>query len=254
MIFLTPFLLAALMLTPAWAEETGATYAPCADKELRVGIDVGHSPRQPGAVSSRGKPEFAFNIRFAQELLAKSRKAQPEPARLQLFIVNPAGEEMKLTARPAKAQSMGAELLISIHHDSVQRRHLVASRLAGRVFFHTPKIRGFSLFVSRRNPRFADSFKLATLIGQSFRAAAMPPTDHHAEDIPGERRPFLDPSIGLHDVPFTVIAAARIPAVLVELGVIVNREEEQKLEDPVHRARLQLALLEALSGYCVGTP
>jgi N-acetylmuramoyl-L-alanine amidase len=252
MIFIALFLLAAITLTPVQGQDFGATPTPCADGQLRVGIDVGHSPRQSGAVSSRGKTEFVFNIRFARELLAKSRKSGAGPARLELFILNPEGEDMKLSARPAKAQAMGAELLVSIHHDSVQRRHLVASRLAGRVFRHAPKIHGFSLFVSRRNPRFADSFRLATLIGQSFRTAAMLPSEHHAEDIPGERRPFLDSSIGLYDVPFTVVAAAKIPAVLVELGVIVNREEERKLEDSAYRARIQLALLEALSGYCVG--
>jgi N-acetylmuramoyl-L-alanine amidase len=225
---------------------------PCADRLLRVGIDVGHSRLKPGATSAYGKSEFAFNQRFATELLAKSQNRKEAAVALELFIHNPGGAEMKLSARPARAQRLGAEVLLSIHHDSVQRQHLIPHKVGGRSLFYTPKIRGFSLFISRRNPRFNESWRLATLIGRSFHAAGMTATDHHAEDVPGERRKFLDRDIGLYQAPFTVVAAAKIPAVLVELGVIVNRDEERQLEQPEHRAHMQLALLDALAAYCAG--
>jgi N-acetylmuramoyl-L-alanine amidase len=41
------------------------------------------------------------------------------------------------------------------------------------------------------------------------------------------------------------------PAVLLEAGVIVNREEELRLEQSAYRARILQALGEAIAGFCI---
>ena len=43
-----------------------------------------------------------------------------------------------------------------------------------------------------------------------------------------------------------------MPTVLVELGVIVHREEEARLEQRDYRAAQQLSILSALVKYCEG--
>src|SRR5262245_18583693 len=47
----------------------GANAQPCSSaRPLRVALDVGHSKAIPGATSARGKTEYEFNKRFADEL------------------------------------------------------------------------------------------------------------------------------------------------------------------------------------------
>ena len=246
-------LAAVLAAAPGAARSEAADVAEvCAGGRFRAGIDIGHSRQWQGAISASGTPEYAFNARFAEELVAMSRRAVHSGVRLDLFIHNPGGDAVSLSERPRNAQALGAQVFLSIHHDSAQKKHLVAYTAGPGMLLHAPKIRGYSLFVSRNNPRFAESRRLATLIGRSFRAAQMTPTEHHAEDIPGERREFLDREAGLYEAPFTVLASAGIPAVLVEAGVIANRAEERDLDRPEYRARMQLALIEALAAFCAG--
>jgi N-acetylmuramoyl-L-alanine amidase len=224
----------------------------CAAPTLRVAIDVGHSPEVFGAVSASGKTEYAFNDRFARELVQKSRRAQGSASRLDLFIINPQGANLSLLERPQIARRKGAAIFISIHHDSVNPKHLRRFELNDRVRYHTPTIRGFSLFVSRSNPHFKESAKLARLVGRSFRVAGMQPTLHHAEDLPNERREILEREIGLYEAPFAVLRSAPMPSLLIEVGVIANRAEEAELERPEHRGRIQLAIIEALGALCAG--
>ncbi len=248
------FLTAAILIAGTGTAFCGPAEIPeaCSGGRLRAGIDIGHSERAPGAISASGKPEYAFNARFAEELVALSRRTATAGVTLDLFIHNAGGDGAKLGDRPKNAQRLGAQIFLSIHHDSAQKVHLVPHIAGARTLLHAPDIHGYSLFVSRANPRFAASQRLALLIGRSFRIAGMTPTEHHAENIPGERREFLDREIGLYEAPFAVLAGADIPAVLVEAGVIANEAEEQDLERSEYRARAQLALIEALTAFCDG--
>ncbi len=224
--------------------------AICADGRLRVGLDVGHSKRKPGAISASGATEYSFNACFAKELLALSRRAAQPSVSLDMFIVNPGGRNTGLRRRARIARRFGAEILLSIHHDSAQKKYFIMHKVGAKSLLSTPSVRGYSLFVSRMNQNFPASRQLGAIIGRSFRIAQIHPTEHHAEDIPGERREMLDREAGLYEAPFTVLTSAGMPAVLVEVGVISNGAEEQKLNQAEFRERVQLALVEALSAFC----
>jgi N-acetylmuramoyl-L-alanine amidase len=67
---------------------------------------------------------------------------------------------------------------------------------------------------------------------------------HHAEQ---EKRPLLDKEKGVYAFDdLVVLKVAKMPAVLLECGVIVNRTEEEKLNDPVYRKRLIGAIDRAI--------
>ena len=107
----------------------------------------------------------------------------------------------------------------------------------GRELAHSESASGFSLFVSRRNPQLAQSLACASAIGAALRAAGLHPTPHHSVGADGVGRPWADEQNGVYYYDnLVVLKYTRLPAVLLEAGVIVNRDEERELASPARRA------------------
>jgi N-acetylmuramoyl-L-alanine amidase len=243
-------LAAALVVLPANAAPgaSGAEGAPLECGEpARVTLDIGHSPGRPGAVSARGRPEYAFNRRIAFELAA----ALETDHGFAVTILNPSGRDIGLAARGAEIATIAEGVLISIHHDSVQPHYLSAWTVSGRTRHYSDLFAGFSLFVSGRSAEPGKSLDLARAIGGRLTRAGFRPSLHHGEAIAGENRPLIDAETGIFSYDgLVVLKAARVPAVLLEVGVIVNRAEERALEDTGTRARIVAAIAGGLGAVC----
>jgi len=132
----------------------------------------------------------------------------------------------------------GADLFLSIHHDSA-REHLHTRR---------EQFAGFSLFISRHNPQRAKSLACASAIGAELRAAGMIPSRYHADPVIGENRPFADELNGVHYYDnLAVSKTARMPAVLIEAGVIINREDEARMNDAAVRRGIAEAIARGVN-------
>lgn len=178
-----------------------------------VALDIGHSPSAPGVRAASGRPEHQFNMRLVVAL-ASALTAKDHRVRL----VDPA---LSLAGRARDIP--GADLLVSIHHDSMQQSWLDAGRARDYA--------GFSVFVSQSNPHPRDSIRCARRIGQGQVAAGRPPSLYHASPVPGEDRPFIDKTLGVHRYDgLAILRHARVPAVLFEAAVIVNPNEERLVE------------------------
>ncbi|MGH8454554.1 MAG: N-acetylmuramoyl-L-alanine amidase, partial [Nevskiales bacterium] len=104
----------ALLLGAATAQ------AACEREDFVLAIDIGHSVRSHGATSARGVPEYAFNKNLAGRLLAAARKRGFDES----FVVNDADVVLKLKERTEAADDEDADLMISIHHDSMPAKYL----------------------------------------------------------------------------------------------------------------------------------
>jgi N-acetylmuramoyl-L-alanine amidase len=227
-------LLAALLLLAGCA-------TPLAAQRLPVVLDVGHSTASPGATSARGTPEFVFNRALADRV-DTALQALGIPTRL----IGRAGERTDLLSRTRDAA--GAAFFLSIHHDSVQPHYLESWEHEGVLRPFSDRYAGFSLFVSRKNPRPVASLRCASAIGQSMRAAGFTPSLYHAEPIPGEMKAFADRENGVHYYDnLVVLKNAAMPAVLFEAGVIVNRAEELALQDDARRERMARAIADGVA-------
>jgi N-acetylmuramoyl-L-alanine amidase len=154
---------------------------------------------------------------------------------LQVRLIGERGDYAVLHHRTRDAA--GAALFVSIHHDSVKERLLP---LAGR-------FAGFSLFVSRRNPEPEKSLRCASAIGREMRAAGFTASRYHADPVLGENRPFADEENGVHFYDNLAVGhTAKMPALLVEAGVIVNAAEEARLRDPALRHRIARAIADGV--------
>ena len=213
------------------------------DLKPRVALDIGHSIKQPGAYSARGVGEYYFNRTIAEAVL-RSLKQSGE---VEAFIINPQGKSISLAERTRQAANKRATLFLSIHHDSVQRRYVKEWKVDGKTHLYSDKFSGFSVFVSRKNRKFAQSQRLGRFLSEAMLARGFSPTLHHAEKIPGEGRNLLDKDLGLYEFEDPIVLkTAAMPAVLLECGVIINRSEETSLQKPEIQQRIADAATEAI--------
>ena len=213
-------------------------------KDFRVAIDIGHSASSPGAISARGVPEYNFNRRIAGLLLAKLRQ---DPNFRSSFIINEEGDRVSLSSRPAVAESRGADLFLSIHHDSVYPEQLSKWVYQGKLMDVCDEYAGYSVFYSEINGSPANSRRFADGIGTEMRRSGFVPNLNHAGR---GNRVLMDRNKGVYTFNgLVVLKSADIPAVLVECGVIKNSLEEVKLCDARQQQRIVEALYKAIARY-----
>jgi len=238
-------LLAAILAASEARTATGE--AACEQGAFAVAVDAGHGPKRSGAQSARGVPEYAFNRNMAERIVAELRLRGFSKA----FLVDEEGKDLSLAERPARANAKNADIFLSVHHDSAQPRYFETWEFQGKTRRYSDRFSGHSLFVSKKNPKFDKSLELARLIGAALRREGLSPTMHHAEKIKGENRELLDRENGVYRYDgLQVLSRARMPAALLECGVIVNRDEETALTDPVRQMRIASAVADAVSTYC----
>ena len=156
-----------------------------------------------------------------------------------------------MAQRAREVQAITRGIFLSVHHDSVQEIYLENWTFEGKRHRFSNKYRGYSLFVSALNGAYEQSKTLAVSLGAMLRKSGFTPSYHHAEDIPGERRPVLDHAAGVFRYDnLAVLRNARIPALLFEAGVIVHQAEELDLQKPQTRSRLLEAALRGIETFC----
>jgi N-acetylmuramoyl-L-alanine amidase len=193
-------------------------------------VDVGHHAAEPGVISASGKPEFEYNLALAMEV-----RKELEQHQIQVRLIGEKGDYAVLHHRTRDAK--GADLFISIHHDSVKEWLLPRAQ----------EFSGFSLFVSRDNPQVAKSLACASRMGKSLREKGFSPSRYHADPVLGGPRPFADEENGVHYYDNLAVGrTAAMASVLVEAGVIVNRDEDARMRDPQVRSRIAAAIAEGV--------
>ncbi|MBK8174026.1 MAG: N-acetylmuramoyl-L-alanine amidase [Rhodospirillales bacterium] len=208
-----------------------------------IAVDVGHSLRRPGAISARGAVEFAFNQALARVIAQRLRHQG-----LRTVLIGDDGDLDRLTDRTAAAAAAGATFFLSVHHDSVQPKYLEPWRPDGVERQYSDRFSGYSLFVSHANPRYTQSVGCAEAIGAAMLQAGFRPSLHHAEPIKGEDRPLVDAERGVYAFDdLVVLKTARMPAMLLEAGIIVNRDDEVQLSEEHTRTRIADAVADGLT-------
>lgn len=219
----------------------------CRAREFRLALDIGHTPKSPGAISARGVPEYLFNKRIVTLLF---KKLQQDKRFRGSFIINESGRNISLAARAAIAQRRGADLLLSIHHDSVDPEDLSYWLYEGEIRAHCDKFAGHSIFYSEKNERPWESLMFAMVLGTEMLGAGFCPTLHHTKKFTTEDKALIDKTRGIYKYnQLIVLKKATMPAVLFECGIIKSRTEELRLLQPKYQARLADTLYKAIKKY-----
>lgn len=221
---------------------------PCDPATFGLLIDVGHTRSAPGATSARGKTEYSFNLKPAQRIQQALQSAEFARARL---LLTEAPQHSQLAARSEQANAMKPDLFLSVHHDDVQPRYHAKWAFEGRQYSYSDRFSGHSIFVSSANRQFDASRRFAKFLGTELAARGMRYSPHHAENIPGERRRLIDPDVGVYQYDqLHVLRTVHAPAVLLEAGIITNRNDELILDSAERRDLIGGAVVAAAREFC----
>jgi N-acetylmuramoyl-L-alanine amidase len=225
----------------------------CDRAHFRLLLDVGHTAQVPGADSARRVPEFQFNLRLAKETdeaMIADGFAETE------LIVSEGRKQVSLTQRVARANQLAPDMLLSIHHDSVPDKFMEKWEYEGKKSYFSDRFKGHSIFVSWDNPAREMSLRFARLLGLQLEARGLTYTPHYTEPFMGHyQRKLVDAEAGVYRYDqLRVLRETRMPAVLLEAGSIINRDEELVLDAPEHRALISAAVADAADAYCAALP
>jgi N-acetylmuramoyl-L-alanine amidase len=251
-------LITALLCWPgahsAWAESTGAVPkksddAACQRAAFRVIVDVGHTAEAPGAKSSRGIYEYVFNL-----ILAKRIHQQLVDAGFgrTVLLITDGPPRPGLAQRVARANSMSADLFLSIHHDSVPDKFIEKWEFENEERSFSDRFKGHSIFVSNQSGDPKGSLQFARLLGQQLKARDLKYTPHYTEKFMGSRQRLLvDAGAGVYRYDqLIVLKNTHMPAVLLEAGSIINRDEELLVSSPERQAATSDAVTAAVEEFC----
>ena len=160
--------------------------------------------------------------------------------------------------RSKRANDLGADLFISVHHDGVKNETLVPWQYNGKTHWFLDKFEGFSLWVSKKNNKYEESLKFAKTLSDQLMESGLKFTTHHDEltNSAKYRRiaPLVDRERGIYDASdhIAVLYKSHMPTVLVEAGMIVNRAEEQVLSSAMRRTTVARAFATAVERFCAG--
>jgi N-acetylmuramoyl-L-alanine amidase len=239
---------------PAWGEPAAEAAAKsdegnCNRATFRLALDVGHTAKGPGALSARGTWEYDFNLRLAHEIEKSLLDAGFAKTAL---LVSTDPHRNALFKRGARANSMGADLFLSIHHDSVPNGFLETWQYDGAKHQFSDRFKGHSIFVSVDNHDYKGSLLFGQLLGKQMKERGLQYTPHYVEKFMGRhRRILVDAEAGVYRYDqLIVLRSTRMPAVLLEAGSIINRDEELQMASPERRALITAAVTDAVEAFC----
>jgi N-acetylmuramoyl-L-alanine amidase len=221
----------------------------CEPSKFRIVLDVGHTAESEGATSARNVSEFVFNLRLAKRIEAKLKAEGFAETKL---LLTEGKARRSLIKRVAFANNLPADLLLSIHHDSVPNKFLEDWEFEGKKSHFSDRFSGYSVFVSRSNPDFKTSLSFAELIGKEMKAQGLEYAQQYSQAIMGRhQRPLLNKETGVYRYDeLIVLRKTRMAAVLLEAGSIINRDEELKMSSPERRDIISSGVTAAVKQFC----
>ncbi|WP_049766664.1 N-acetylmuramoyl-L-alanine amidase [Rhodospirillum centenum] len=215
-------------------------------------LDPGHGGQDPGATAVTGVHEKEITLAVALEM----RRQLQATGRYRVALTRDRDVFIKLRDRVARARSLGADLFISLHADSISR----------------PGVRGLSVYtlsdkatdreaemLAQRENRAdaivgldlsAETAEVAAILidlaqrdsrNQSLRLAGLV-VDRLGREV------ALLPS-PLRSAGFAVLTAPDVPSVLIEMGYLSHAKDAKLLTSASHRKRLAAGLVQAVDGY-----
>lgn len=226
-----------------------APRASCQRSAFRVVVDVGHTAEVPGAISARGVPEYQYNLALAREIRQTLIDAGFDKT---FMLITAKPPPIGLAERAIRANRMPADLFIAVHHNSVPDNLLETWEYNGQLNHFSDRFTGYAIFISNDNADPAGSLAFGKFLGKELQARGLHYTPHYTLALMGHRqRELVDADAGVYRYDqLIVLRETRMPAVLLEAGSIINRQEELELASPERRLHTSAAVTAAVEDFC----
>ncbi len=229
---------------------------PATDKEVylrrirHVLLDAGHGGKDPGAVGRKGLREKDVNLDMAFRV-----KKELERCGLQVTLTRLDDTFIPLAQRSQIANNIGADLFVSLHANANHARWIEGFE----VYYLTDAVDddARALAAAENMPAEVEPgvFKRQVL---SLKAMLWDLifTENRKESIElagkisqAVARRLGMKLLGIKGAPFVVLRGARMPAVLVEVGYLSNRDGERKLREPSYRQEMAEAIAAGIMDF-----
>ena len=211
-----------------------------------VVIDPGHGGRDPGAAAvSESITEKQLTLALAREL----REALVERGRVRVAMTRESDVYLTLDQRAGIARQLGASLFLSLHMDSAPNP--LARGASVYSLSDVASDAGAARFAAAENAESAggpeDDGSVKALLSDLGARMQMDASANLAERLVRKSAGRFDLRPQPHRfATFHVLRRAETPAVLFEAGYVSNVEDELLLRSPEHRAKLVIALAQAV--------
>jgi N-acetylmuramoyl-L-alanine amidase len=238
--------------TPATAPTAPVLPRDSARRTIRtVVIDPGHGGKETGAIGPAGSAEKELTLLIAKTLSARLEQALA----LRTVLTRSDDVDLALDDRSALANQNKADLFLSIHLNSSVGRSAVGAETYFLSLQASDQRAADAAAVENyvgaaAAPAGSDDFELQLLLWDLAQSQHLAASQRLATMIQEELNRDLDlRDRGVKQAPFRVLMGAAMPAVLVELGFISTKDEEQRLRSPEYRAQLVETLVRAIGRF-----
>jgi N-acetylmuramoyl-L-alanine amidase len=239
----------------AWREPSAAPAPTSPATPLRslrlkkvIVIDAGHGGKDPGAEGSHDW-EKDINLAAARALKARLERG----GHYRVVMTRDTDAFVPLETRVQIARAADADLFISLHSDSGSSPDMrgatvytLSDKGSDRVVRNVMGTNDWFINVNLPGRDRAVNQILLDLTQRATRnrSAAFAETllDHIGKDTPLQQHSH-------RDAGFMVLLAPDVPAVLLEMGFITNREDEARLTSESARRRLMNGVGDAIDAY-----
>ncbi|MDE6138616.1 MAG: N-acetylmuramoyl-L-alanine amidase, partial [Candidatus Gastranaerophilales bacterium] len=176
---------------------------------LKITIDPGHGGKEYGAIGCLGDKEKDVNFSISQKL-----KTKLENAGANVFMTRNGDSDISLTNRVKTAQQQDSDIFISIHNNAFPDSAAKSNRSGTSVYYFYPQ-----------------SKELANKILETLTCELCMNNDKVRQES------------------FAVIRNTDSPAILIELGYMINPEDNAKIINNNFQEKAAEAILHGLEKY-----
>jgi len=244
------FVLAPRSAQPLFGEEPHGR-----DTALKtIVIDPGHGGTDIGAIGPTGALEKDVNLAIAKKLSALLSK---KPG-LTVILTREDDQFIDLSDRTALANSMGADIFISIHTNASLRKTASGTETYFMSFDASDdearRVAAFENGVAElgetpvENQGTADNLQL--ILWDMTQTEFLNESSLLAEIVQENLRKVVKSDArGVKQAPFVVLIGAAMPAILVEVGFITNPAEEKLITQAATQAKIADSLFKSISNF-----
>jgi N-acetylmuramoyl-L-alanine amidase len=216
-------------------------------------VDPGHGGEKEGAVGPDGAMEKDVTLQIARRL-----KVRLEKLGARVLLTRNGDTTVPLANRAAFANAERADLFVSIHLNAMPSPGRSRARGVETYFLSADATDASATAVAAREnadrlagePEPDPADPVAGILSSLEDTANLSESSRLAYEVHERivRRAEAEDR-GVKQAPFYVLAGARMPAVLVEVGFLSHPEEAAKLRSPAHQDRIAQGIADGVAAW-----